>query len=87
MNRVLVYILTFLLTFAGGMYELAAQCSQCKAAAASKDAAGNLIIGGGINHGVLYLLALPFILIFTLGGVWWWKYRQFQLNARQPSEH
>ena len=69
------------LYFLLGELMLFAQCSQCKAAAASKDEAGNLIIGAGINTGVLYLLALPFVMIATVGGIWWWRSRQMERSA------
>jgi len=58
--------------------DLIAQCTQCKAAAAATDENGELIFGGGINTGVLYLLALPILLPFIVGGIWYWKRRQFQ---------
>ncbi|MEM7514806.1 MAG: hypothetical protein AAF388_28020 [Bacteroidota bacterium] len=38
------------------------QCSMCKASAASKDEAGSYFMGAGLNTGILFLLALPFLL-------------------------
>lgn len=55
---------------------LLAQCSSCKAAAASTDEAGKLIVGGGINVGVLFLLALPFIGFGTILGIWYFKQKE-----------
>ena len=63
-------------------YEVMAQCAQCKAAAATKDENGNLIVGGSLNTGVLYLLALPVFLPLIVGGVLWYLARQ-----RRNSEH
>ncbi|MEO0471245.1 MAG: hypothetical protein AAF206_16570 [Bacteroidota bacterium] len=57
-------------------FQLAAQCTQCKSAAAAENEAGELVVGGGINAGVLYLLVLPFLLVFVVGGYWFWKSRQ-----------
>ncbi|MEZ4825790.1 MAG: hypothetical protein R3C61_05765 [Bacteroidia bacterium] len=57
-----------------------AQCAQCKAAAGSRDAAGNLIVGGGINAGVLYLLSLPFLLVLIVGGVFYWRTRKMRIS-------
>ncbi|MEZ4772243.1 MAG: hypothetical protein R3D00_03605 [Bacteroidia bacterium] len=57
-----------------------AQCTQCKAAAGSRDAAGNLIVGGGINAGVFYLLSLPLLLILIVGGAFYWRTRQMRVN-------
>lgn len=70
----------FLLWMSGT--QLIAQCSQCKAAAASGEA-GEVTIFGGINVGVLYLLALPILLPLIIGGIWWWRHRQ----AQSPSAH
>ena len=43
----------------------------CKAAAES-----NLKEGGkhalGLNHGILYLLVVPYLLIGSIG-IWWWR--------------
>ncbi|MEM9985625.1 MAG: hypothetical protein AAF804_11090, partial [Bacteroidota bacterium] len=64
---------------------LMAQCSQCKAAASSSDGEGNLFFGKDLNTGVLYLLALPLILPFIVGGIWYYKVRmrrkQMELEA------
>ncbi|RMG74997.1 MAG: hypothetical protein D6722_01650 [Bacteroidetes bacterium] len=56
-----------------------AQCSQCKAAAASTGADGELVVGGSINTGVLYLLSLPLILILVTGTSWYLIARQKRL--------
>ena len=64
---------------------LYAQCTQCKSAAAAKDEAGNLYVGEGLNFGILYLLALPFILIAVVGG--FWLYRNYQLKRNRLVEN
>ena len=60
-----------------------AQCATCKAAAATKDEAGDLVIGAGLNTGILYLLALPFLAVAFIGFVWYRKKRQ--LDQAQES--
>lgn len=43
-----------------------AQCAMCKSVVGSnKDAGGN--IANGLNTGILYLMAIPYILLMTLG--------------------
>ena len=82
--RVLLLRVMMLGIFALGMvHELAAQCSQCKAAAAATDENGNLI-ATSINTGVLYLLALPVFLPLVVGGVWWYlsRKRRMELEGR-----
>ncbi|GAB4419313.1 MAG: hypothetical protein OHK0039_31580 [Bacteroidia bacterium] len=60
----------------GQMASLYAQCSQCKAAAATEDGNGGLIIGASMNAGVLYLLCTPMLLVLAMGLYWWYKARQ-----------
>ncbi|MEL6193974.1 MAG: hypothetical protein AAFR66_18070 [Bacteroidota bacterium] len=45
----------------------------CKASAASKDEAGSYFMGAGLNTGILFLLALPFLLCGFVGFMWYRK--------------
>lgn len=45
--------------------ELDAQCVMCKAVA--EDSAAEGAVGRGINQGILYIMAVPYILLGTLG--------------------
>ncbi len=55
--------------------ELLAQCPMCKGAAEQ-----NLKEGGthalGLNRGILYLFVTPYLLVMTIGLVYWWKVRK-----------
>jgi hypothetical protein len=57
-----------------------AQCAQCKAnvEAASKDP--NNRVGRGLNGGILYLLAVPYLLAGTVAVLWYRNYRRNKLN-------
>ncbi len=50
--------------------DVQAQCPMCRMSAES-----NLKNGGtegkGLNTGILYLLALPYLMVGTIGYVWW----------------
>ncbi|MCB9309128.1 MAG: hypothetical protein H6567_03605 [Lewinellaceae bacterium] len=48
---------------------LSAQCPMCKMAAESNLKDGGSA-GKGLNFGILYMLLLPYILVFTLGMIW-----------------
>ncbi len=52
----------------------AAQCAMCKASAEA-----NLKAGGGdprgLNAGILYMLAMPYLLVLGIG-LWWWSNRR-----------
>ncbi|AFC23323.1 hypothetical protein [Saprospira grandis] len=55
--------------------ELAAQCPMCRMSAES-----DLKSGGtkakGLNNGILYMLILPYILMGTIGFIWYRNQRQ-----------
>ena len=50
--------------------EALAQCPMCRAAAETNLAQGGTE-GKGLNTGILYMLALPYLLIATIGFLWW----------------
>jgi len=57
--------------------DLAAQCPMCRMAAET-----NLQNGGtegrGLNTGILYMLSLPYLLIGTIGFIWWRNKRKVE---------
>lgn len=61
-----ILLLVFLLIAIG----VSAQCPMCRAAAETNLANGGTE-GKGLNKGILYMLSLPYILIGTLGYLWW----------------
>ena len=64
--------------------ELDAQCAMCKAAAES-----NMKNGGtdpqGLNLGILYMLALPYLTVGAIG-YWWWRNRKKDAAAPKYTE-
>jgi LPXTG-motif cell wall-anchored protein len=55
-------------------HDLQAQCVMCKAVAEeSADSGGS---GRGLNTAILYLMAVPYVLLGILGGVLFWKRRK-----------
>ena len=62
-----VLIVVILVVFSPDM---AAQCPMCKMSAESNLRDGGTA-GKGLNTGILYMLALPYILISTLGYLWY----------------
>ncbi len=49
---------------------LNAQCPMCRMTAESNLKAGGTA-GRGLNRGILYMLAMPYLLVGTLGYIWW----------------
>ncbi len=52
-----------------------AQCAQCAATVATNKKSGS-ITANGLNHGILYLLAAPYLAVALVGFVWYKKYRR-----------
>lgn len=50
--------------------EVAAQCPMCRMSAESNLQNGGSA-GKGLNNGILYMLATPYLLIGLIGYMWW----------------
>jgi hypothetical protein len=70
-------IVFFFFTFNTAM----AQCPMCKTAVESSIKSGQNNVGKGLNDGILYLLAAPYLFVGALGVIWFKKYRAKQMNA------
>ena len=84
MKKVVFSIVVFFLaTICFG--ELAAQCPMCRMSLES-----NLENGGtegkGLNTGILYMLMLPYLLVSTLGFLWWKHNRKAKDEERYKEE-
>jgi hypothetical protein len=70
MKRFVFFLAIFsLLVFSN---DLSAQCAMCTAVAdeAMKNGSSQ---GAGINKGVLYLFLTPYLIVGTIGFIWWRK--------------
>jgi heme/copper-type cytochrome/quinol oxidase subunit 2 len=54
-------LITVFLFFA--LFDLAAQCAMCRASAETGNGAGK---ANGLNDAILYLMAIPYIILFAL---------------------
>lgn len=61
-----------------------AQCPMCRMAVESNLKAGGKA-GKGLNAGILYMLATPYVLVGSLAFVWWRNRRKNQ-DAEQEAE-
>jgi len=52
-----------------------AQCPMCKAAADANWKEGGKH-GAGLNAGILYLFITPYLIVMTVGLLWWWNNRK-----------
>ncbi|PCH98137.1 MAG: hypothetical protein COB85_02085 [Bacteroidetes bacterium] len=75
--------LSFVITIAALLIgtDAEAQCAMCKAVVESNQKHGGGI-GAGLNSGILYLMAIPYAMVF--GGGYFW-YRQLKERAKLES--
>ncbi len=48
-----------------------AQCAMCRASVESNVQTQDSQVGAGLNSGILYLMSIPYILIGTVGFIWY----------------
>lgn len=65
-----LFVLLIICFISVNLTELAAQCPMCRMAAESNLENGGTV-GKGLNKGILYMLATPYILVSTVGFIWW----------------
>lgn len=75
MKKAILIFIFFISVFAGtGITAASAQCAMCTINAEQGVKNGNTQ-AKGINSGVLYLMAIPYLMIGALGVLWYKKYR------------
>lgn len=73
MRKILVIAILFIA--ASLVNEVVAQCPMCRSAVESAMQNEGNTVGLGLNKGILYLLATPYLLVAIGGGIWYKKYR------------
>lgn len=76
-KAVLIAVILIIMIFFGD--HLLAQCPMCKLAAESNMKAGGTA-GAGLNKGILYMFALPYLLIGTIAFIWWKQQKRIKEN-------
>lgn len=62
-----------------------AQCAMCSAQVETNAQNGNTS-ANGLNNGIMYLLAMPYIAVAVLGYVWYKKYRRKNIDLNMRDE-
>lgn len=70
---------SLILLFVLACFISVAQCPMCKTSLESNQQANEQTVGNGINKGILYLLALPYLAVGTVIYVYRKKMRQSAL--------
>jgi hypothetical protein len=66
-------------------YHSSAQCAMCTLNAENSVKNGNTA-GTGLNSGIMYLLAAPYLAIAGVGFLWYKKYRKKNIPLRMKEE-
>ncbi|WP_295770749.1 hypothetical protein [uncultured Mucilaginibacter sp.] len=82
--KVFICALSFLL-LALNVQSVNAQCAMCSATAEAGVKDGNTE-ANGLNNGILYLLAAPYIALAVGGYVWYKKYRRKNVDLNMGKE-
>jgi len=76
----LFFVLFFAFSLVTGsalLHTASAQCPMCKTSLeANRKDEGDTRVGNGINKGILYLLAMPFVMVGSVGGVYLYRIRR-----------
>lgn len=64
-------ITTAILVLLVSMHDVLAQCAMCRSTLENNYSNGNPGIAAGINTGILYLLAMPYLAVMLLGYFWY----------------
>lgn len=73
-NRILIFFFVLVLLLVA-LPEVSAQCPMCRMSAESNLQNGGSA-GKGLNNGILYMLATPYLLIGLIGYMWWRNRKQ-----------
>ncbi|MDF2434389.1 MAG: hypothetical protein JWP44_4020 [Mucilaginibacter sp.] len=68
-----------------GTKPASAQCAQCAANVASNVKNGDTT-ANGLNKGIMFLLAAPYLAVAIVGFVWYKKYRRKNVNLEMRNE-
>ncbi len=65
--------------------DVQAQCPMCRMSAESNLSNGGTA-GQGLNTGILYMLALPYLIVATMGYLWWRNRRKNYDDQKEAIE-
>lgn len=81
-----IVLFAVFLSVAGlGINSVKAQCAMCTAQADAGTQNGNTT-ADGLNKGIVYLLAAPYLAVAALGYIWYKKYRRKNVDLKMRDE-
>jgi hypothetical protein len=80
-KKILALFAIVWLTF--GALGVKAQCAMCTTAVESNNKSGAKTTSG-LNNGIIYLLAAPYLAVAAVGFIWYKKYRRKNVELNVP---
>ena len=71
-SRVVLIIIALLIVAP----DLMAQCAMCRATVESTVSNGRSVVASELNFGILYLLVIPYLIVATIGYLWYRNSKQ-----------
>ena len=83
-----VFVIFFVLSLVLFSTDIYAQCAMCTATVESNLKSGGTE-GSGLNGGIMYLLAVPYLAMAAIGILWYKKYRKknVAINIKENKIH
>lgn len=85
MKRKIIFVLFLVVLNFVTVLQVNAQCAMCSINAEQGNKNGNTV-SAGLNTGVLYLLAIPYLMAIVVGVVWYKKYRKKNIHLEMKKE-
>lgn len=81
-NKIKLFLLAGLLALlvVFSTTDASAQCAMCRATVESNNTHRDNEVGRGLNTGILYLMVIPYILVGSIGLIWY-RYSRKNKNA------
>ncbi|MBK8847772.1 MAG: hypothetical protein IPO27_15010 [Bacteroidetes bacterium] len=76
MKKIVAVIILLVLSIA----QVYSQCAMCRANVESNMKSGENSIGAGLNSGILFLMAIPYLLAAVGFGIWFYHRRRNRLS-------
>jgi len=64
-----------------------AQCAMCRASVENNISEGSQGLSAGLNSGILYLLATPYLMVALIGFLWYWKSKKKDAGSLKTESH
>jgi hypothetical protein len=80
----IAFVAVLALLLSANLMELAAQCPMCRMSAESNLNNGGTV-GRGLNTGILYMLAMPYLIVGCIG-IWWYRNRKKDQQVTEMTE-